>query len=40
LSGLVLIGATDRPRLGVRNGDSFSRRVKAALDPDRRFVEV
>jgi glycolate oxidase FAD binding subunit len=40
LSGLVLIGATDRPRLGVRNGDSFARRVKAALDPDRRFVEV
>jgi glycolate oxidase FAD binding subunit len=40
LSGLVLIGATDRPRLGVRVGDSFARRVKAALDPDQRFVEV
>ena len=38
LSGLVLIGASDRLRLGVRAGDSFARRVKAALDPAHRFV--
>ena len=43
LSGLVLIGATDRSRLGVRAGASFEQRVKQALDPQGRFggaVEV
>jgi hypothetical protein len=40
LSGLVLIGATEHPRLGVRTGESFARRVKDALDPQHRFVEV
>jgi glycolate oxidase FAD binding subunit len=40
LSGLMLIGSTDRPRLGLRGGDSFARRVKDALDPAHRFVEV
>lgn len=40
LSGLALIGATDRLRLGARVGDSFARRVKTALDPLQRFVEV
>ncbi len=40
LAGLVLIGAAERVRLGVRNGQSFERRVKEALDPQRRFVEV
>lgn len=40
LSGLVLIGQVDQPRLGVRVGDSFARRVKGALDPNQRFVEV
>jgi glycolate oxidase FAD binding subunit len=40
LSGLVLIGSTDRPRLGLHAGESFERRVKNALDPQHRFVEV
>ncbi len=39
LSGLVLIGSVDQPRLGVRVGESFARRVKNALDPNQRFVE-
>ena len=37
LSGLVLIGATDRLRLGLRTGESFEQRVKNALDPQGRF---
>ncbi len=37
LAGLVLIGTTERVRLGVRAGESFERRVKDALDPHRRF---
>ncbi len=37
LAGLVLIGTTERVRLGVRVGESFERRVKDALDPNRRF---
>jgi glycolate oxidase FAD binding subunit len=40
LAGLVLKGSTDRARLGVRAGESFGRRVKEALDPQHRFVEV
>ena len=43
LSGLVVLGqpGTARSaRLGVRTGQSFERRVKAALDPEARFVEV
>ncbi len=40
LSGLVLIGHTERLRLGVRMGETFERRVKEALDPLRRFGEV
>ena len=40
LSGLVVLGQPGRARLGVRTGQSFERRVKAALDPDGRFVEV
>jgi glycolate oxidase FAD binding subunit len=40
LAGLVLIGATDRVRIGLRTGESFERRVKQALDPQRRFVEA
>ena len=43
LSGLVVLGqpgAARSARLGVRSGESFERRVKAALDPETRFVEV
>ena len=40
LAGLVVLGQPGRTRLGVRTGQSFEQRVKAALDPDGRFVEV
>ncbi len=40
LSGLVVFGPPELPRLGVRIGDSFARRVKTALDPSGRFLEV
>ena len=40
LSGLVVLGQPGRTRLGVRTGQSFEQRVKAALDPEARFVEV
>ncbi len=40
LSGLVLLGPPGQPRLGVRVGDTFARRVKQALDPARRFAEA
>ena len=39
-SGLVIRGPAGRPRLGVRVGDLFARRVKRALDPSSRFVEI
>ena len=40
LSGLVVLGQPGRTRLGVRTGQSFEGRVKEALDPGARFVEV
>jgi glycolate oxidase FAD binding subunit len=40
LSGLVVLGPPSIKRLGARGDDSFYRRVKAALDPDGRFVEA
>ena len=40
LSGLVVLGQPGRTRLGVRTGEAFEWRVKAALDPGARFVEV
>jgi glycolate oxidase FAD binding subunit len=40
LSGLVLVGDEPASRLGVRVGESFARRVKQALDPQGRWVEV
>ncbi len=40
LAGLVVLGQPGQTRLGVRTGESFERRVKAALDPAARFVEV
>jgi glycolate oxidase FAD binding subunit len=42
LHGLVLLGEVgeDGPRLGLRDGESFYRRVKQALDPASRFVEA
>jgi glycolate oxidase FAD binding subunit len=38
LSGLVMLGQPGRPRLGARTGETFEQRVKAALDPQGRFV--
>ena len=40
LSGLVLRGGEGKPRLGRRPGESFYRRLKQALDPQNRWVEV
>ena len=37
LSALVLIGPPGKPRLGLRGGEAFEKRVKAALDPLKRF---
>ncbi len=37
LSGLVILGAPGRIRLGVDPSASFCKRIKAALDPGRRF---
>jgi hypothetical protein len=40
LSGLAILGAPGHPHLGVRAGGPLARRVKDALDPVKRFVEV
>jgi glycolate oxidase FAD binding subunit len=40
LSGLVILGETDAPRLGVRTDKNLERRVKQALDPQNRWGEV
>jgi glycolate oxidase FAD binding subunit len=40
LSGLVLSGPVGQPRLGVKTGGVFAERVKKALDPVGRFLEI
>jgi glycolate oxidase FAD binding subunit len=40
LSGVALRGAGAGPLLGVRTGGAFAARVRRALDPDGRFLEV
>jgi glycolate oxidase FAD binding subunit len=40
LSGLVLFGPSGVTRLGVNPGAPFTRRVKQALDPGGRFLEL
>jgi glycolate oxidase FAD binding subunit len=40
IAGMVLTGPPDRQLLGARNGGSFATRVRAALDPDARFLEA
>lgn len=40
LSGLVIQGAPDKVRLGTRSSQSFARRVKQAIDPAGRWMEV
>lgn len=40
LAGLVLLGPAGVARLGVNPGASFARRIKQALDPNGRFLEL
>lgn len=40
LSGLVVMGETDKVWIGRRTGQSFAKRVKNALDPNDKWVEV
>jgi glycolate oxidase FAD binding subunit len=40
LSAQVLFGPPGKARLGKRNAESFEKRIKAALDPTGRFMEV
>lgn len=40
LPGLVLFGPPGRPFIGPRQGISLTRRVKQALDPSGRFLEI
>jgi hypothetical protein len=40
LSGLVLLGPAGVTRLGVNPGAPFARRVKQALDPGARFLDL
>ena len=40
LSGLILFGSSERKLIGANVSASFYRRVKSALDPVNRFVEV
>ncbi|HEX6304915.1 MAG TPA: FAD-binding protein [Anaerolineales bacterium] len=40
LSGLVVLGETAHPLIGVRVGQAFAKRIKVALDPNNKWVEV
>jgi len=40
LSGLVLLGPPGKTRLGIDPGAPFARRIKQALDPNRRFMDL
>lgn len=40
LSGLVLLGPAGKARLGIHPGAPFARRIKQALDPDARFLDL
>lgn len=40
LSGLTLLGPGGQPLLGARSKNEFARRVKAALDPQGKFVSL
>jgi len=40
LSGLVLLGEVDKIHIGLKKGNQFSKKVKEALDPENRWVEV
>ncbi|MDQ3248590.1 MAG: FAD-binding protein, partial [Chloroflexota bacterium] len=38
LSGLVIRGTVEQPRIGLQAGGVFAQRIKQALDPDGRFL--
>jgi hypothetical protein len=40
LPGLVVLGHSEHPRIGFRTEDVFEARVKKALDPTGRWMEV
>jgi glycolate oxidase FAD binding subunit len=40
LGGLVVLGITDTPLIGVRNGENLAQRVKATLDPHAKFLPL
>jgi glycolate oxidase FAD binding subunit len=40
LSGLAVLGPGGQPLVGTRRGNEFARRVKAALDPQGRFISL
>jgi hypothetical protein len=40
LPGMPLTGAPAGPLLGARHGGAFLERLRSALDPDRRFLEI
>jgi glycolate oxidase FAD binding subunit len=40
LSGVVLRGDTPQPRIGIQNGQQFLARIRQALDPNRKFLEL
>ncbi len=40
LAGLVILGPAGQPLLGLRSGAALLQRVKQALDPNRRFLEI
>jgi glycolate oxidase FAD binding subunit len=40
LGGLVVLGSTDAPLIGVRQGQNLAQRVKATLDPNNKFLAL
>lgn len=40
LPGLIILGHAEHPRIGFRTGEAFEARVKKALDPSGRWMEV
>lgn len=40
MSGLVVLGSTDAPLIGMRHGQNLAGRVKATLDPNNKFLAL
>jgi glycolate oxidase FAD binding subunit len=40
LSGLILVGPAERPLVGKVQGRAFAARLKSALDPEEKFLEI